>query len=61
MKGPGLPIALFHHAIVKIGNEKIMVIGGRNGPAISAQTGSDFSAQTHTYTARSNENCTLTK
>ena len=38
MQGPGLPIGIFHHAIVEIGNEKVMVIGGRNGLAISAQT-----------------------
>ena len=47
MQGPALPIALFHHAIVEIGNEKIMVIGGRNGPAISAQI--------HIYNINDNE------
>ena len=55
MLGPGLPISLFHHAIVKIDNEKVMVIGGRNGPAILAHTGSDFSAQTHTYNQNYNK------
>ena len=38
MQGPRLPIAIYHHAMVEIGNGKVMVIGGRNGPAISAQT-----------------------
>ena len=38
MQGPSLPIGIFHHAIVEFGNEKVMVIGGRNGLDISAQT-----------------------
>ena len=38
MQGPGLPIGIFHHAIVEIGNEKVMLIGGRKRLDISAQT-----------------------
>ena len=38
MQGPGLPIAVFHHAIVEIENEKVMLIGGRKRLDISAQT-----------------------
>ena len=38
MQGPGLPIGIFHHAIVEFRNEKVMVIGGRNGFDVSAQT-----------------------
>ena len=47
MQGPWLPIGIFHHAIVEFRNEKVMVIGGRNG--------FDVSAQTYIYNKNNNE------
>ena len=38
MQGPELPIALFGHALINIGNEKTMIIGGFTGSSSSAQT-----------------------
>ena len=41
MKGPPLPIGVYGHAMINLGNEKIIVIGG--------STGSDNLNPTHVY------------
>ena len=37
MQGPELPIAVYQHAMINIGNDKTVVIGGGTG-SYSAQT-----------------------
>ena len=41
MKGPPLPIGVYGHAMINLGNEEVMVIGG--------STGSDYLNQTFVY------------
>ena len=41
MKGPPLPIGVYGHAKINLGNEEVMVIGG--------STGSDYLNQTFVY------------
>ena len=38
MEGPDLPIGLFGHAMLKIGNNETMIIGGNTGSVITKQT-----------------------
>ena len=35
MKGPLLPIGVYGHAIINLGNEKIILIGGLTGPNLN--------------------------